>query len=122
MAALKAKIEVGTSLRQALAEVGTAWKAAVAGQPVEASDTLCFVDWEALVAVLTPKRFDLIRHLRREPADSIRALARALKRDYKNVHADVMALEALGLIRRDPDSGKITAELDQVASIIKFAA
>jgi len=122
MAAPETRIEVGVSLREALAEVSTAWKAAVAGETVPPTDTICFVDWAALCATLTPKRYDLIRHLRQEPADSIRALARALGRNFKNVHADVEALERLGLIQRDQETGKVSTNLNQVSSVIKFAA
>lgn len=122
MAAPETRIEVGVSLREALAEVGTAWKAAAAGEAVPPTDTICFVDWASLCATLTPKRYDLIRHLRQEPADSIRALARSLGRNFKNVHADVEALERLGLIQRDQETGKVSTNLNQVSSVIKFAA
>jgi predicted transcriptional regulator len=122
MAAPETKIEVGVSLREALAEVGTAWKAAAAGAVVPPTDSICFIDWAALCATLTPKRYELIRHIRQEPADSIRALARALGRNFKNVHADVDALERLGLVQRDPETGKISTRLNQVSSVINFAA
>lgn len=122
MAAPETRIEVGVSLREALAEVGTAWKAATAGEAVPPTDTICFVDWAALCATLTPKRYDLIRHLRQEPADGIRALARSLGRNFKNVHTDVEALERLGLIQRDQKTGKVSTNLNQVSSVIKFVA
>ena len=59
---------------------------------------------------------------RREPAAGIRALDRTLGRDVKRVHADVVALEELGLIRRDPETGALSTDIDEVASVIKFAA
>jgi predicted transcriptional regulator len=116
------EIEVGKTLRGALAEVGASWKAAEAGQMVEPSRRLCFVDWAALCSVLTPKRYELIRHLRRQPEAGIRALARSLGRDVKRVHQDVVALEELGLIQRDAETGAVSTELDEVSSIIRFAA
>ena len=109
------------ALAQAAAEVVAAWKAAEAGQQVEPTDRLYFDSWEALCAVLTPKRYDLLRHLRRAPAESIRALARDLERDVKRVHEDVTALAELGLIERDAD-GRLTMPLDEIASTIRFAA
>lgn len=118
----KLNIEIGSNLRHVLAEVGVAWKAAEAGQPVEATRRLCFVDWAALCAVMTPKRYNLIRHLHQHPAPSIRALARSLERDIKRVHEDVTALEELGLIRRDHETGALSANIDEVMSTIKFAA
>lgn len=118
----KTEIEVGRGLRGVLAEVGATWKAAEAGAPVETSNKLCFMDWAALCSVLTPKRYELIRQLRREPAAGVRPLARTLGRDVKRVHEDVMALVELGLIRRAPDTGRLFTELDEVTSTIKFAA
>jgi predicted transcriptional regulator len=118
----KTELQVGQGLRGVLAEVGAAWKAAEAGHLQEPSSRLCFVDWAALCAVLTPKRYELIRQLRREPSPGIRALARTLGRDVKRVHQDVVALEELGLIHRDEETGALSTDLDEVSSTIKFAA
>ncbi|KAA0572524.1 hypothetical protein FZ983_31765 [Azospirillum sp. B21] len=109
------------ALDQAAAEVAAAWKAAEAGHPAAATDRLYFASWEALCTVLTPKRYELLRHLRRAPADGIRALARDLGRDVKRVHEDVTALEELGLIERGAD-GRLTMPVDEIASSIRFAA
>jgi predicted transcriptional regulator len=118
----KVEMEVGTTLREALAEFGDAWKAHAAGKRVSATQKVSFVDWRAFSAVMTPKRYDLIRHLRREPAPSVRALARALERDVKRVHEDVVVLAALGLIDRDENTGALSTRLDKVTSTINFAA
>ena len=59
---------------------------------------LAFENWDALTRVLTGKRMELLRHVRRNETASIRALAKALGRDYSNVHADVHALAAAGLL------------------------
>ena len=59
---------------------------------------LVFESWDALVRVLTAKRMELLRYVRRHPVASVRALAKALARDYSNVHADVQALMAAGLL------------------------
>lgn len=118
----KVEIEVGKDLRSVLSEVAAAWNAAARGEPVEPTVKLCFVDWNVLCSVLTPKRYELIRHLRKESAPSIRALARALHRDVKRVHEDVCALEELGLIARDAETGAVSTDLDEVSSTIRFAA
>lgn len=60
-----------------------------------------FETWESMVRTLSPKRLELLRHLHRSPAKSIRALAQALNRDYRRVHEDVEALVAAGLVDRD---------------------
>jgi predicted transcriptional regulator len=61
-----------------------------------------------MVRILSPKRLELLRHLHRQPARSIRALALALGRDYRRVHDDVEALEGAGLL--DRDAGGLRAE------------
>jgi predicted transcriptional regulator len=53
-----------------------------------------------LFAELTPKRLRTLETLRREGAQSIYALAKALGRNYSNVHSDVSRLIALGLVER----------------------
>lgn len=109
------------ALAQAGADVIAAWKAAEAGEAVEPTDRLYFDSWEALCAVLTPKRYELLRHLRQQPAEGVRALARDLNRDVKRVHEDVTALAELGLIERHPD-GRLSMPHDEIASTIRFAA
>lgn len=109
------------ALARAAGEVADAWRAVEAGSATEPDDRLYFVSWEALCAALTPKRYELLRHLRRAPAASIRALARELGRDVKRVHEDVTALEELGLIERGAD-GRLAMPLDEIASTIRFAA
>ncbi|OAS25423.1 hypothetical protein A5481_10520 [Methylobacterium platani] len=114
-------MDIGRTLREAAADVAAAWKAAETGQTVAAGDRLVFRDWDALCAVLTPKRLDLLRHLRRSPESGIRPLARALGRDVRRVHADVVALAELGLVVRAADGG-LSSEVDEIASTIRIAA
>jgi predicted transcriptional regulator len=83
---------------------------------VTAETHVTFETWEALAAVMTPKRFDLVRHLHRSPEASVAALARSLGRDYKRVHEDVEALLAAGLVERS-EAG-LTAEYDEVRTRI----
>lgn len=47
---------------------------------------------------LTPERLRLLHALRRKSASSIKALAKAVGRDYKNVFNDLRTLERLGLV------------------------
>ncbi len=77
---------------------------------------ITFETWEALAAVMTPKRFALIRHLHRSPERSVAALARSLGRDYKRVHEDVEALVAAGLIERS-EAG-LSADYDVIQTRI----
>ena len=63
---------------------------------------LAFESWDALARVLTGKRMELLRYVRRNNVASVRALAKALNRDYSNVHADVKALASAGLLDATP--------------------
>jgi len=54
-----------------------------------------------MLETLSPRRLDMLRHVRQHGAANVRELAQALGRDYKNVHQDVTILEATGLLVRD---------------------
>ena len=115
----KTTIEVGGDLSSFAANVAARWKAAAAGARVEPSRRIVFRDWAALYTTLTPKRMALLAQLRAAPADGVRPLARALARDVKRVHSDVVALEELGLVSRD-EAGKITVEFEEIQSTIRI--
>lgn len=88
-----------------------AWKRSAAGKRVNETH-LTFLDLETMLATLSPKRLALLRHMRRNGPSSIKALAGALGRDYKNVHSDVQALLAAGLLVKD--GLRIVAPWDEV--------
>ena len=73
---------------------------------------LAFESWDALSRVLTGKRMELLRYIHRHHVTSIRALAKMLGRDYSNVHADVQALIAAGLI--EASNGVLRADYDAI--------
>ena len=76
-----------------------------------------FASVEQMFSVLTLNRWIVLNALRSFGPTSIRALSQRLKRDYRGVHSDVMALIEAGLIERDAAMkisvpwSKITAEL-----------
>ena len=77
---------------------------------------LAFESWDALARVLTGKRMEVLRYVRRHKVPSVRMLAKALRRDYSNVHADVQALTSAGLLEAN-DSG-IRADYDAIETRI----
>ncbi len=105
-------IYVGGSLEDAARRVADAWHRAERGEAVEPQDNVTFLSWSALASVMTDRRHELLRYLHQHPADSIRALARDLGRDYKRVYEDVRALTAVGLIERDGDT--LRADYDEI--------
>lgn len=74
-----------------------AWHRAAKGETFKERH-LAFESWDSFTRVLTGKRLELLRHVHKHPAASVRALAKALNRDYSNVHADVRVLADAGLL------------------------
>jgi len=94
------KLAVGVSSpRKASIDFVKAWKRAEKGIiPESPVNRLHFADMATLFKYLSPKRFELLQHLRASGPLSIRKLAAELQRDYKNVHTDVKELLYVGLI------------------------
>ena len=59
---------------------------------------------------------ELLRYVRHHDVTSIRSLAKALGRDYSNVHADVQALMEAGLL--DTSNGGVRADYDAIETRI----
>jgi len=98
-----------------------AWKRAERGEKVEAEQRLYFENLETLLKTLTVGRWALLKTLRTNGPMSVRALAGALGRDYKNVHTDVSRLELIGLIGRTKGE-KIEVPWDIVEARLRLAA
>jgi len=96
-----------------------AWHRAERGEDMRETH-VTFLDLESLQAALSPRRLELLRHVRQHGAASVRGLAAALGRDYKNVHQDVAALERAGLLVRD--GRKLSAPWDEVQASVALAA
>jgi len=109
----KLEIHVGEGMAEMGRRFVSAWRRAEAGEPVEERH-LTFASLQDAAHVLSPRRLELLREIHRRPARSVRQLAEALGRDYKNVHADVGTLLAAGLLDRD-DLGGLSAGYDAIA-------
>lgn len=110
------KITVGGAMQdEASRRFVDAWHRAERGDAFQ-ERRLAFESWDALVRVLTAKRMELLRYVRRHEVTSVRALAKALGRDYSNVHADVQALTAAGLL--DTTDGGVRADYDVIETKI----
>lgn len=92
-----------------------AWHRAERGESSQERH-LAFESWDVLSRVLTAKRMELLRYVRRHKVSSVRALAKALGRDYSNVHADVQALTSAGLI--DPSDSGVRVDYDAIETRI----
>ena len=110
------KITVGNGLEEkASSRFVDAWRRAERGETFH-ERRLAFESWDTLVRVLTGKRMELLRYVRHHEVSSVRSLAKALGRDYSNVHADVQALTAAGLL--DASAGGVRADYDSIETKI----
>lgn len=72
-----------------------------------------FASYAELFRVFTPKRIELLGVLRQQGPLTVKGLAEAARRDYKNVHTDVQALERVDLIQRDA-TGRVRVPWDRI--------
>jgi predicted transcriptional regulator len=98
-----------------------AWHKAENNKIEQTEIHLNFEDFSILLATLTTKRLELLKSLRQNGPMSVRALAKQLQRDYKNVHTDVSALEEINLIIRT-DEDLITAPWDVIDTHLQLVA
>ncbi len=110
------KITVGGQIeKDASRRFVDAWHRAERGETFRERH-LIFESWDGLARVLTGKRMELLRYVRHHRVPSVRALAKALGRDYSNVHADVHALTEAGLIETAEDG--LRADYDAIETRI----
>jgi predicted transcriptional regulator len=98
------------------------WHRTERGKPPEVPmEHLYFPDLETLLRTLTPQRLALLKTLHAVGPVSIRALAKALERDYKNVHTDIQALRHVGLVTRQRD-GRLLVPWTRIVAEFRLAA
>ena len=113
-------IDVGEAATTAK-EFIDAWKLAECEEMVQEKHRLHFENLEVLLKTLTPGRWALLKKLRGNGPKSIRALAKDLERDYKNVYTDVRCLEKIGLIGRTKND-RVKVPWDIVEARLLLAA
>jgi predicted transcriptional regulator len=111
------KVIVGGSLEDDGAAFVRAWRRAGRGERIH-ERVLAFEGWKSLAKVMTEERYRLLRHVHAHPEPSVSALARALGRQYRRVHADVTALEHAGLLTRS--DGSVHATTDTIRADIRL--
>ncbi len=116
-AVVPTKLRVGGSVEDDAADFLEAWRRAERGERV-GERVLAFESWEGLASVLTGERYRLLRHVHQHPEPSVSALARALRRQYRRVHADVAALEEAGLL--DRSQGVVRTTTDRISADIRL--
>jgi predicted transcriptional regulator len=106
---------------EATSRFAAVWKSAQKARRRPPEERLTFADLATLLRTLTPRRWALLRDLRRTGPSSVRALSQAQERDYKTVHTEVKELERIGLIARDAH-GRILVPWSRIAAELELAA
>ncbi len=114
------QIGIGDSASTAKGFIDT-WKRVESGVKVKTEERLDFENLETLLLTLTSARWVLLKTLRTNGPMSVRALAKELGRDYKNVHTDVRRLKHIGLICRTKDN-KVEVSWDVVEARLGLAS
>lgn len=97
------RLKVGVRpLEEGLQEFGETLKALQTGKARSKQRGVYFVSVEAMRRVLTPSRLTLLHLIRTRRPHSIAALAKLIRRNFKNVHADLKLLADLGLVHLEP--------------------
>ena len=93
-------------------------RALQAGKRVTTRHAEYFESLDAVRAVLTEKRLALLHLVRERAPESVAALARMAKRDFKSVYRDVQALRELGLIKVADTRRGVSSRLRSAATEI----
>jgi predicted transcriptional regulator len=109
-------IEV-SNLRKSLGRFRRAWK-----KREQQGEFISFDSLETLLKTLTVKRWELLHVLQDKGPLSIRALARVLERDVKNVHADVKTLLGVGLIKQQGRQVRVPFDEIKAEFVVRKAA
>ena len=84
-------------------------------------DRIYFKDLKTLLRFLTPRRMEALKVLHKHGSMSVRALAKTLSRDYKNVHKDMQEMERIGIVVRDK-KGLLMAPWQSIIAELALAA
>jgi len=112
-------VKVGEPLELSLARAAQTMEALEKGETPAPYYGVGFSDIGQLFAVFTPRRWDLLAVLREYGPMSIAALARLLKRDYKNVHSDVEKLSEWQAVEKD-EQNRVFAPYSEIVVDVRM--
>lgn len=105
---------------EALEKTNDRWASALAGrlETKSGEEVISVADWETLGRILSPPRLQILAVIPSLKPKSILALAKAMKKDFKNVHSDVKFLADLGLIElKESANGRTLIPLAKFSGI-----
>ena len=112
-------VKVGEPLEASLARAAQTMEALERGDTPPSYFAVGFSDIGQLLAVFTPRRWDLLAALREDGPMTIAALARRLKRDYKNVHNDVEKLVEWQALEKD-EQNRVVAPFSEIVMDVRL--
>lgn len=112
-------VKVGESLEASLARAAQTMEALERGDTPPSYFSVGFSDIGQLLAVFTPRRWDLLAALREDGPMTIAELARHLKRDYKNVHNDVEKLVEWQALEKD-EQNRVVAPFSEIVMDVRL--
>lgn len=103
-------------------DVRDAIEAMESGESVDSTPKLSFTSYEELLKTFTATTLDLIETIRREEPTSINETARAVNRDVKNVHEQLIRLDSLNVIyfEEDGQSKRPVVWFDELVMRVPF--
>jgi predicted transcriptional regulator len=113
------RVRVGEDVHANLARAREAMEALQQGKRPKPHFAVGFAQVGQMLAVFTPKRWELIAKLREIGPVTTSHLARALGRDYRNVHADVAALSEWLAVQRE-DDGRVSVPWTEIIVDMKL--
>src|SRR5512137_491387 len=112
-------VKVGEPLEASLARAAQTMEALERGDTPPSYFSVGFSDIGQLLAVFTPRRWDLLAALREDGPMTIAELARRLKRDYKNVHNDVEKLVEWQALEKD-EQNRVVAPFSEIVMDVRL--
>jgi len=112
-------VKVCEPLEASLARAAQTMEALERGDTPPSYFTVGFSEISQLLAVFTPRRWDLLAALREDGPMTIAALARRVKRDYKNVHNDVEKLVEWQALEKD-EQNRIVAPFSEIVMDVRL--
>lgn len=112
-------VKVGETMEQSGRRAADVMRAAAAGKAVAPYFGIGFEQVGQMLAIFTPKRWELIAALREVGPMTVAELARHLGRNYKNVHADVQQLIEWMTVDRDED-GRVGVPWSEIVVDLKL--
>jgi predicted transcriptional regulator len=107
------EVKVGEPIEASLARAARTMQAIEDGREVEPYFGIGFETMTQFGEVFTPKRWELVETLKAAGPSTIYALAKRLKRHYRNVYRDVSALMEWMVIEKD-ESGRVSVPWDEI--------